>query len=120
MVAELPPLDETAGRALIVDDDPSSLAAVSRLLRDAGMSVVERSSGIEALREFERSEFDVIISDVQMPDMTGVELLRAVRKTEPDISFLLISGAPDVESALEAVQLGATEYLTKPICGEQK
>lgn len=113
-----PQFGSAAPHALLVDDDPSSMAALSRVLRDADISVVEMSKATDALRVFLDEDFDVIVSDVQMPDMSGVELLRAVRKSDPDISFLLISGAPDVSSALEAVQLGATEYLTKPIAPE--
>lgn len=112
---ELPTGEAARARILIVDDDPSTRHALCRLLRDAGVLVVDASSAKEALTLLDGTAFDLIISDVQMPRMNGIELLRVVRGFDSDISFLLISGAPDVESALEAVQLGATEYLIKPL-----
>jgi serine/threonine-protein kinase len=64
-------------------------------------------------------EFDVVISDVRMPDMGGVELLEALRAEDPDLPVVLVSGSPDLETAMKAVEFGAFEYLTKPVSFEK-
>lgn len=108
--------DEGAGRVLLVDDDVALLAAFRRSLTDVGHEVVTASDGREALRLLERPEtFDVVVSDISMPHMTGIELLRAVRERDLDLPVLLVTGAPDVGTAIEAVEWGAFKYVAKPV-----
>jgi EAL domain-containing protein (putative c-di-GMP-specific phosphodiesterase class I)/CheY-like chemotaxis protein len=102
-------------RILLVDDDPAVLKLVARVLRKAELEVVEVSSGREALGELRATPFDVLVSDVHMPELTGLDLMRAVRAVDQDLPVILISGAPDVPTAAAAVEHGAFRYLTKPI-----
>jgi EAL domain-containing protein (putative c-di-GMP-specific phosphodiesterase class I) len=97
-----------------VDDDPAIAAAFRRVLEavDYCVHVANRGeAGIEAIMQ---RAFDVVISDIQMPGMTGVDLLRAIRAFDLDVPVILMTGAPTVETAIEAVNLGALLYLSKP------
>ena len=102
-------------RILLVDDDPQVRKVVARVLRKAELEVVEVNSGREALGELRSTTFDVLVSDVHMPELTGLDLMRAVRAVDLDLPVILISGAPDVPTATAAVEHGAFRYLTKPI-----
>jgi EAL domain-containing protein (putative c-di-GMP-specific phosphodiesterase class I) len=106
---------EAAPRALVVDDDPSVRRVLVRLSQLAGLEVREAEDGAQAAQLVRTESFDVIVSDVAMPGMTGIELLREVRRHDLDVPVVLITGAPDVSSASEAVQYGAFRYLGKPI-----
>lgn len=101
-------------RILVVDDQEELRSVFARLFADHGYEVIEATSGKEAIALIQRSWFHAVVSDVQMPDMSGVDLLRAVREHDKDLAVLLISGAPDLKTALQAVEYGAIEYLTKP------
>ncbi len=102
-------------RVLLVDDEPVVRKGLSRLLRTAGCEVLEAADGREAIEQAKEVSFDVVVSDVQMPDLSGVELLQALHAVDPELSVVLISGAPDLETAMKAVEYGAIEYLTKPL-----
>jgi serine/threonine protein kinase/CheY-like chemotaxis protein len=105
----------TGARVLLVDDDGRLRRALRRTLAAAGHAVVEAGSAAEAIQLFDAQDFDLVLTDVQMPDMDGVELLKRVRERKGDQPVLLISGDPDLKSALKAVEYGALEYLTKPV-----
>lgn len=100
---------------LVVDDDAALRKSFCRLLNRAGIETIAVSSGRAATELLAQQTVDVVLSDVRMPDMDGIELLKRVREEDQNVAVVLISGAPDLETALEAVQHGATEYLTKPI-----
>jgi CheY-like chemotaxis protein len=121
--AEPKPLSQSAprvgGRVLVVDDNDELRRGFRRMLRAGGHEVVEAANGREATELVASSRFDAVLSDVRMPDMDGIELLRRLHETDPDLPVLLISGDPDLRSALKAVEYGALEYLTKPINGDQ-
>jgi serine/threonine protein kinase/CheY-like chemotaxis protein len=102
-----------------VDDNDELRRGFRRMLRAGGHEVVEAANGCEATELVASSRFDAVLSDVRMPDMDGIELLRRLHETDPDLPVLLISGDPDLRSALKAVEYGALEYLTKPINGDQ-
>jgi EAL domain-containing protein (putative c-di-GMP-specific phosphodiesterase class I) len=106
-------------RVLIVDDEETLRKAIGRILRRAGFDVVEVDGGRAAIAALEAKSFDVILSDVHMPDGGGLDLLRSVRRVDLDVPMLLMSGAPDVESAAKAVEYGAFRYLAKPIDTEE-
>ena len=103
------------GRVLLVDDEPAIVRSFSRLLRAEGHDVASAESGAAALQLIATEPFDAIVSDVSMPGMTGIELLKAIRGLEPDVPVILMSGNPTLASALEAIEYGALRYLTKPI-----
>ena len=102
------------GRVLVVDDDDLFLRVCGSVLRRAGATVETVSDPSEALRRIERSRYDAIVSDVCMPNVTGLNLLKAVREVDTAVPFVLMTGAPSVESAISAIDLGVHKYLSKP------
>ncbi|MCA9627480.1 MAG: EAL domain-containing response regulator [Myxococcales bacterium] len=102
-------------RILLVDDEPTLLKALARHLEYEGLEVATCESAREALDLLEKERFDVLVSDIAMPGMSGVELLRAVKSSQRHLPVILITGAPDVHSAVQALELGAFKYLLKPI-----
>jgi PAS domain S-box-containing protein len=102
-------------RALVVDDDDAIRRTVMRMLQKADFEVVDVDSGYKAITVLESQPVDVVVSDVQMPDGGGLDLLRAVRRVDLDVPVILMTGAPSVEAAAEAVEYGAFRYLTKPL-----
>jgi EAL domain-containing protein (putative c-di-GMP-specific phosphodiesterase class I) len=115
---ELPP-PPAATHVLLVDDEKSLARALSRLLELAGCSVVTASEGSEALALIASSTFDVIVSDIRMPGVDGLSLLRAIRATDLDVPVVFLTGSPTLETAAEALAHGAFRYLTKPIDGQE-
>jgi EAL domain-containing protein (putative c-di-GMP-specific phosphodiesterase class I)/CheY-like chemotaxis protein len=105
------------GRVLLVDDQEDILRAYSRWLKAGGYAVETADDGTTAADMATRSAFDVIISDISMPGMTGVEMLRAVRERDLDVPVVLMTAQPEIETAMEAVELGALRYLAKPVDG---
>ena len=103
------------GRVLLVDDNDTLRRALRRILSAEGHEVVEAANGREAIERTEACDFDLIVSDVCMPDMDGVELLRAIHERDADLPVLLITGDPELKTAMQAVEYGALEYLTKPV-----
>ncbi|HEY0480633.1 MAG TPA: EAL domain-containing protein [Kofleriaceae bacterium] len=113
----MPEVKETR-RVLVAEDDPEFLRVLGRLLRRAGFDVVEVDTGKQAIAELDSKQFDVILSDVYMPQIGGLDLMRAVRRVDLDVPVILMSGLPDIASATAAVEYGAFRYLTKPIDAE--
>jgi EAL domain-containing protein (putative c-di-GMP-specific phosphodiesterase class I)/FixJ family two-component response regulator len=98
---------------LLVEDDPSFARSMRRLL-SADYETVHFDNGEAALQAIMQRSFDVVVSDIHMPGMTGVELLSAVRRHDLDVPVILMTGAPSIDTAIEAVSLGALMYLVKP------
>ncbi len=115
-----PPTPEPAEEALerdpilIVDDDPDLARSLARVLGAHGFQVVIAGSGQAAIDLLMQSRFEVILTDIQMPNITGVDLLTIVRSYDLDVPVLLMTGEPTLETAIEAVSLGALQYLAKP------
>jgi EAL domain-containing protein (putative c-di-GMP-specific phosphodiesterase class I) len=99
---------------LLVDDDEALGRSLQRVLKSAGFEVTIADDGTTAVRTIRSRAFDVIVTDIQMPGMSGVELLSIVREYDLDVPVILMTGAPTVETAMEAVSLGALQYLAKP------
>jgi EAL domain-containing protein (putative c-di-GMP-specific phosphodiesterase class I)/CheY-like chemotaxis protein len=106
-----------SGNVLVVDDEEPLLRAVQRLLTHAGFKVDAASGGREAVELLEHRVFDCIVSDINMPGMSGIDLLRAVRGRDLDVPVVLLTGAPSLATAAEAVEYGAFQYLMKPVEG---
>ncbi len=105
-----------AALIFVVDDDDGSREAMTRTLERVGFAVRGFPSAEEALAAVETGEaVDVVVSDVRMPGMDGYELLRHVRASRPDLPFLLVTAYAEVEDAVQALQEGADDYLTKPV-----
>ncbi|MDP6525347.1 MAG: response regulator [Kiritimatiellia bacterium] len=102
-------------RILIVDDEKSIRTTLREFLSADGHETVSVGDANEALKLLQRAEFDVVISDIIMPKMSGVQLLTRIRETNPYVQFLLMTGEPTVETASEALRTGASDYLMKPV-----
>jgi EAL domain-containing protein (putative c-di-GMP-specific phosphodiesterase class I) len=100
---------------LLIDDDPSILRSYGRNLSKAGYEVVTAKDGAEALTLLAASSFDVIVSDISMPRIGGIELLRAVRERDLDVPVLLMTAGSVLKPALQAVEYGASQFLLKPL-----
>src|SRR6187401_2523361 len=100
---------------LLVDDDPAVLRAVGRSLRSRGYVVVTAQDGEEAAKQIGENAFDVILSDIGMPGIDGIQLLRQVREHDLNVPVILITGEPAVRTAVQALEYGAFHYLTKPV-----
>jgi EAL domain-containing protein (putative c-di-GMP-specific phosphodiesterase class I)/ActR/RegA family two-component response regulator len=106
-------------RVLLVDDEPGLARGLAKLLEIAGNVVVTASEGKEAIGLLEGSPFDVVVSDIRMPGMDGLALLRAIRGRDLDLPVIFLTGSPTLESAVEAMEHGAFRYLTKPVDGKE-
>ena len=106
-------------KVLIVDEEPQVGAALSRLLPAVQYEVVCTNSGLDAKQRLHDEAFDVVVSDVQIPGLNGIELLRAVREHHLDLPVILMTGTPDLASAMQAMEHGALRYLQKPVAGEE-
>jgi EAL domain-containing protein (putative c-di-GMP-specific phosphodiesterase class I) len=102
-------------RVLVADDDEAIRALVVRGLSAAGYDVVAVANGLDAIKALESMRPDAVVSDISMPELTGIEMLRRIRANDPDVPVILVTGSPNVETAVEAVRLGAMQYLTKPV-----
>ncbi|MDB4928120.1 MAG: Response regulator of zinc sigma-54-dependent two-component system [Myxococcaceae bacterium] len=105
---------EGSAHVLIVDDDASVRALVRRVVRERGYVVSEASAVADALEALESQPIDVVVSDLEMGELTGVDLLLAMRRRRMDQPLILLTGHPSVESAAAAVEHGAFRYLMKP------
>ncbi len=104
-----------AERILVVDDDKGVREALSEFLLSLGYTVVMAENGEEALKQYRKGNFDVIMADLIMPNMDGMELLRRIRDAKNDeVIFLMITGHPSIGTAVEAINRGADDYITKP------
>ncbi len=111
---EAAPGAEPLGRVLVVDDQRNMRATTAILLRQAGHSVEEAESGGAAIRRVQEEPFDVVLTDLRMPDLDGLEVLRAVRAHAPDTQVIVMTGYGTIESAVEAMRRGALDYVSKP------
>ena len=102
-------------RILIVDDDDAVRLSYLRSLAGARYSVQAAWDGTEALRAMEQQPFDVILLDLRMPGMDGMSVLKAIKERWPESEVVIITGYPSLETVKEAVQLGACDYLSKPV-----
>jgi DNA-binding NtrC family response regulator len=101
-------------RVLVVDDEPTLLRALESLLRKKGHDVVGLESPIAATQRLAQEDFDVALLDIKMPQLSGLELLSAVKHRRPEVEVIMMTGHATVETALAAVKSGAYDYLTKP------
>src|SRR5258705_5052716 len=99
---------------LVVDDEPVVQDAVRWLLRSQGYDVDTARNGEEALSRIAHQEFDVVVSDIKMPGLNGLDVLERSRALKPNLSVILMTGYASLETAIEALRLGASDYLRKP------
>lgn len=111
-------LEEPKGKILLVDDDENLRRAEERLLVRAGYVVETARDGREAAARLRDGGFDAIVTDIAMPELDGIGLLREARAVDLDLPVILVTANPAIESAAEAVHFGAFRYLLKPVDGE--
>jgi EAL domain-containing protein (putative c-di-GMP-specific phosphodiesterase class I) len=109
------PIGASRGRVLVADDELSLARSLARVLAGAGYEVITVADGPSAIEALQQYDFDVILSDIHMPGMSGVDLLRSVREHDLDVPVVLMTADPKIETATEAVELGALQYLVKPV-----
>ena len=102
-------------RLLVVDDEPQIRELLSEYFGAMGYMVSTAKDGEEALSKFEPGLFDCVISDIAMPKIDGKELLKRLKAKDPTVPFLVITGFPSVEGAVETIKGGAFDYVTKPL-----
>jgi EAL domain-containing protein (putative c-di-GMP-specific phosphodiesterase class I) len=103
------------GRILVVDDEDSLARVLGRMLTAAGYEVLMAADGRRAVALLSDMTFDAILSDIDMPHLNGIQLLQAVRQRDLDVPVVLMTGNPDLKTAMQAVEHGALQYLIKPI-----
>jgi DNA-binding NtrC family response regulator len=101
-------------KILLVDDEKDFLDVMSERIEARGMDVTTADSAEKALKDVESGGFDAIILDLMMPGMDGLETLKAIKKKNPDLQVILLTGHATVEKGIEAMKLGAMDFLEKP------
>ncbi|HTP64728.1 MAG TPA: response regulator [Geobacteraceae bacterium] len=102
-------------RILVVDDEENARIGLSRLLSNEGFLVDSVSNGFEALNYLRQQEVNLIISDINMPEMNGITFLKELNKNFPESNVIMITAYGGVESYIEAMNLGVFEYINKPV-----
>lgn len=103
------------GRILLVDDEEQFLELLSQRLEIRGLKVSSVTSGEEALALVEEQNFDVIVVDLSMPGIDGIETLKQLKEKDPDAEVIILTGHATVQSGIKAMKLGAEDFLTKPV-----
>jgi EAL domain-containing protein (putative c-di-GMP-specific phosphodiesterase class I) len=106
------------GHVLIVDDEEDLAAWMAEVLSGAGLNASPVSEASEAMALLRNGGFDVVVSDIMMPGMDGIQLLGAVHALDPDLPVMLVTGKPTLDSAIRALDLGAVQYLLKPVSAD--
>jgi DNA-binding NtrC family response regulator len=105
--------------ALVIDDEQIVLDSVGKILGEDNYEVDTSLSGREGLRKALEQDYDLVFTDIRMPDIWGMQVLRDIKRAKPSLPVTIITGYATVKSALQAMKLGATDYLEKPFTPEQ-
>src|SRR6185436_6888673 len=100
---------------IVIDDEPGILEVVGRFAARAGFQVIACAGGREGIARLRSTPADLVMFDLRMPDVGGLEVLRAIRESNPNCQAVLMTGYASVETAVEAIKLGAMDYLSKPL-----
>lgn len=115
MSAAPAPFLSATRRVLVIDDEPAVLRVLGLVLQRRGFAVDTMSSAKAALAQIPQQKYHAILSDIIMPEMTGVEFLRELRRHDLDVPVILMTAGPTLDSAIDAVEYGAQQYLLKPV-----
>ncbi len=102
-------------RVLVVDDEPQVVELLQEFLAAKGYQVLTASDGEEALRKVKEERPHVVLLDVRMPKMNGLEVLRRMREIDHEVGVIMVTGVMEEETGRQALQLGAFDYITKPL-----
>ncbi|KQQ56270.1 fused response regulator/phosphatase [Pseudomonas sp. Leaf127] len=108
-------MPKTSATLLIIDDDDVVRASIAAYLEDSGFNVLQASNGLQGVQTFEQQRPDLVICDLRMPQMGGLELIRQVSAIAPQVPVIVVSGAGVMSDVVEALRLGAADYLIKPL-----
>ncbi len=103
---------------LVVDDEPGIRKVLGIYLSDMGYDILEAQNGEEAFKMFQSHKPEIVLSDIKMPGMDGIDLLQAIKKEEPETEVIMITGHGDIDLAIKSLKHEATDFITKPIDGE--
>lgn len=106
-------------QVLVVDDEPAIRQVVAALLRKAGYLVDQAADGETAMERLARGDVDIVLSDIKMPGLSGIELLRLARAANIDTAFIMMTAFASVDTAIEAIKAGAADYMIKPLNHEE-
>jgi DNA-binding NtrC family response regulator len=112
-------MTDNAGMILVVDDEPEMRALVRDILQEQGHRVAVAQGGREAFKLLSEQEYEVVLSDLRMKEMQGIELLTEIKRTYPDVNVIIMTAFGSVETAIEAMRQGAYDYLIKPVKTEE-
>ncbi|MBU1679324.1 MAG: response regulator, partial [Bacteroidetes bacterium] len=107
------------GKILIVDDDKDMRQLLSDILKSEGYEVRTAESGKKALKEIEVIRPEIVLLDIRLPDMNGIEVLKEIKKFDESIIVIMLSAYGDIQNAVDAMKLGAFDYFTKPFLNEE-
>jgi DNA-binding NtrC family response regulator len=105
---------KSLGRILIVDDEEAIRKVLSDYLSNMNLDIETAVDGRDALKKHMEKAFDIIISDLVMPNIDGLSLLKKVREMDENVIFIMITGYPTIQTAVETIKEGADDYITKP------
>jgi len=106
-------------KALVIDDEQIVLDSVNRILTDENYKVDISLSGREGLNQAIEKEYDIVLTDIRMPDIGGMRVLRDIKRAKPSLPVVMITGYASVKSAVQAMKLGAADYIEKPFTPDQ-
>jgi len=108
-------MEEAMPRVLVVDDEPNAVELLTEFLTAKGYEVIAASNGEEALRRLQEDRPHLILLDVRMPRMDGLEVLRRVREIDQAVGVIMVTAVHEEETGRRALQMGAFDYITKPL-----
>src|SRR5690606_24827877 len=104
---------------LVVDDEELLVRSCGRILEEEGYRVLVASRGMDALEQARRQRPDIVLADLMLPDIGGIDLLRELKRLDPQILVIMITGYATVDSSIEAIKAGAYDYIPKPFTATQ-
>ncbi|HEX9136049.1 MAG TPA: sigma-54 dependent transcriptional regulator [Nitrospirota bacterium] len=111
----VPPASKPGKKVLIVDDEFLIRYSLQNLIEREGFSVITADSGLHALQQFEQEKPEIVILDIRLPDSNGLVLLKTMKEINPSVTVVMVTACPDIQSSVEAIKMGAFDYLDKPI-----
>ena len=106
-------------KALVIDDEKVVLGSVKKILTDEGYDVDTNLSGREGLNQALAEQYDIVLTDIRMPDIGGMRVLRDIKRSKPSLPVVMITGYASVKSSVQAMKLGAADYIEKPFTPDQ-